>query len=217
MRRAWLLVLCMSAACDAAARVEREMMPLLDGKATPVFCLADHAALPGFMPVCPDPELANEYLHPISFAAFDDGTLVWRTGEAGHFAYARATVARAALERVLDELEPQFERVPRDERRHFGPDADYRALTLRGRGGAIRFESWHDDDPQSEVVATDRGLEVRDGRSDEQLERAWPDDYRAFRNAWRAAVAKFEALRPAHGEPLDAHALELRMVELTAR
>ncbi|TAJ17329.1 MAG: hypothetical protein EPO68_09700 [Planctomycetota bacterium] len=195
----------------------REILPTLEGKPAPVLCMMHHAPRPGLLYVGPDLDRANENLHPVDFAAFDDGTLVWREGGVGRRSYVRSRIPREALERALDALESLMARVPHSERSSYGPDAGYDAITLRGRSGVIRFESWHEEDPNSIAVGTHYGLEPRNGRSDEQLEREWPDDYRAFRTAWRAAIAEFESFRPAHGEPLEHSALEFRRVELAAR
>jgi hypothetical protein len=151
--------------------------------------------------------------YPIQTALFDDGTLVWRVEQGQSFGYVQARVDSDTVARMARDLEAVLGEVPQAEWRHYGLDAACNSLVLRTPRGAIAFDSWHDDDPNSRLVADQHGgLVARNGRTNEQVEREWSSGYRAFRTAWSEAVASLDQLKPTAGTPLASAALDVHLV-----
>ena len=74
------------------------------------------------------------------------------------------------------------ERIPKDERSHWGPDASYVKIDIALHGKQIRLESWHPlYESNGRLVATAGGLEALDGRKLEDVIKEQPKSYQQFR------------------------------------
>ena len=71
-------------------------------------------------------------------------------------------------------------------RESLGPDASFATIYLRlGEGRFGLMKSWHSRAPNSETIATSRGLEARNGRDPAAVLAADTADYQAFRRLWK--------------------------------
>lgn len=148
--------------------------------------------------------------HVVSQALFPDGSFLWRVAQDGLWHYELASIDLRLAQQAVQTLASSCALIPNSERAHICFDSDFRSISLRGEGEPIELHSVHLSDPQSELVCSQYGMFRRNGRSNEELEREWSDDYRAFRSAWSRVVQTLELLQPVEGEPLDPVAIELR-------
>jgi hypothetical protein len=132
---------------------------------------------------------------------WDDGRVLWSDDAiAGGPPYRTGFVTPARAAAVAERFKNTDPAMLT--RESLGPDAQFATLYLRLGGGRLGLmKSWHPREPNTDTIATSRGLEARNGRDPAAVLAADTADYQAFRRTWRELEEELLAVAHAVSAP----------------
>jgi hypothetical protein len=135
-------------------------------------------------------------------ALWTNGTIIWSATNAGS-PYRQGRFAPDKLAVLLNSLERKGTFTNQTlTRAHFGPDSRFTTIAIDDGQRRLKMQSWHElFEQNTNLVATDNGIQSLAGRNREEVLRRQPASYKDYRNTWSEIRQAVTALIPPDGEP----------------
>jgi hypothetical protein len=150
------------------------------------------------------PRQAGENSPGVVVAAWSDGRVVFsQDRSSGGAPYARTQVDPVEIARILARARAAL--VELKDAGTLIPDAGYTSILLSAPEPGIVVSSAHEDfEANTNLIATEHGIEALDGRDRETVNHAQSPRFRAFRAGWQDATQAIRGLIDAQAAPAAA-------------
>jgi hypothetical protein len=146
-------------------------------------------------------------IYSLHIAVFDDGTIIWsqapkRLGAPYRMAKLTTDAFKALKSALADDVSPPL---PDDIFRSFGPDSSPLVIGYElDPRRPMELASWHEGlESNSQVVVTQDGIELLEGRDRNAAVARRSPAYRRFLDRWQRLTLALEQAVPATGDRID--------------